>query len=210
MAADPRRRQEEVHRPARDFLGHLLQIQHPRGADRTFNTQIVALEMLVALRLDELIVHGHPERTAPVRIAVEFPVKRTVSHRTRLLPHARRRRHRGRRLPRVTHARIIPSRWQPRPDILHSRTRYAAWRGSGAQSSSATTARASRRSLRSGCKGSAVNGDVAGRLAQISMLTSHPLGTWRGNVLALAGGFQPVPSSAHHAGTRPNDGRLDP
>src|SRR5512145_334175 len=64
--------EEDPGEPARQLGGHLPQVQPAVGSGGERHRQLVSVEVVEALqRLDEQVVHGKPDRTAPVGIAPE-------------------------------------------------------------------------------------------------------------------------------------------
>src|SRR5207237_49095 len=73
---------------ARQFAGNFMERQRISGAGRALDLEAVAVEVVVAFeRLDEEIIDGKPDRSAPVRVAAEEPgarFARSVFHAMRL------------------------------------------------------------------------------------------------------------------------------
>src|SRR6516162_8233984 len=69
--------QENVRQPPRQVRGDLAQIAPPPGTGRAFHLQVVpVIEMVLAKRANEEVVHRKPDRPAPVRVAAKEPVVR--------------------------------------------------------------------------------------------------------------------------------------
>src|SRR5262245_13397602 len=64
--------QEDPGEAPRELGGHLPQVQFPTRARRALDGETLAVEVVELLeRLDEQIVHGEPDRAAPIRVAAE-------------------------------------------------------------------------------------------------------------------------------------------
>src|ERR1700693_611113 len=65
-------RQKNTRQPRAKFVHDSLKIHHPTRTGRTFHLQPIAIEMVVPLQcLDQQIVDGEPNRSAPIRVAAE-------------------------------------------------------------------------------------------------------------------------------------------
>ena len=75
---------EDGGEPARDLLGHLVQMHLPPGAGRTFDREFIAvIDVVLQQRPQDQPVHRHPDRPPPVGIAAEHPgvrFRRQVGH----------------------------------------------------------------------------------------------------------------------------------
>src|SRR3974377_150430 len=73
--------QENAREPARNLLGDLLERQHSSRTNRTFDFELVAVKVMVALQsLDDQIFDREPDRTAPIRVPAEQVARAFAGH----------------------------------------------------------------------------------------------------------------------------------